>query len=101
MCVCVCRVVGRTRGALPLFTVNSTLAGINFLFHMYFLVRYSRNLEEGSFRGRPADYIMFLLFGAVLMTVRVSHGPPLFSRVEEQCSDPWCRGSSRRRWHRL
>jgi len=37
--------------------------GINFLFHMYFLVRHSQLLEEGSFRGRTADYFIMLLFG--------------------------------------
>jgi Derlin-2/3 len=43
--------------------------GIDFLFHMFFLVRYCRNLEEGSFRGRSADFFYMLLFGAVLLTV--------------------------------
>ncbi|KAI8917090.1 Derlin [Powellomyces hirtus] len=38
---------------------------LDFLFHMFFLVRYSRMLEEGSFRGRTADFIWFLLFGMV------------------------------------
>ncbi|KAI9017561.1 hypothetical protein HDU85_006151 [Gaertneriomyces sp. JEL0708] len=36
---------------------------LDFLFHMFFLVRYSRMLEEGSFRGRTADFLWFLLFG--------------------------------------
>ncbi|KNC85730.1 hypothetical protein SARC_02104 [Sphaeroforma arctica JP610] len=31
---------------------------------MFFLVRYCRLLEEGSFRGRPADFFFMLLFGA-------------------------------------
>jgi Derlin-2/3 len=30
---------------------------------MYFLVRYSRMLEEGDFRGRPANYVWMLIFG--------------------------------------
>merc|ERR1711920_507344 len=30
--------------------------GIDFLFHMFFLIRYTRSLEEGSFRGRTADF---------------------------------------------
>lgn len=42
--------------------------GLDFLFHMYFLVRYSRLLEENSFRGRTADFIWMLVFGATLMT---------------------------------
>lgn len=42
---------------------------IDFLFHMYFLVRYSRLLEEGDFRGRRANFLYMLLFGVVLMTM--------------------------------
>jgi len=41
---------------------------LDFIFHMYFLVRYCRLLEEGSFRGRTADFIYMLMFGWVLMT---------------------------------
>ena len=37
--------------------------GLDFFFHMFFLVRYCRMLEEGSFRGRPADFLLMLLFG--------------------------------------
>jgi len=33
-------------------------------------VRYSRSLEEGSFRGRPADFLTCLLFGMVSLLVR-------------------------------
>ncbi|CAM9939603.1 unnamed protein product [Ascophyllum nodosum] len=40
-----------------------------FLFHMYFLVRYSRLLEEGEFRGRTGDFLWFLLFCASIMTL--------------------------------
>lgn len=42
--------------------------GLDFVFHMFFLVRYSRLLEEGSFRMRTADFAYMLLFGAVAMT---------------------------------
>lgn len=42
--------------------------GLDFLFHMYFLVRYSRLLEENSFRGRTADFVFMLFFGASVMT---------------------------------
>lgn len=49
------------------------LFSVDFLFHMYFLVRYSRLLEEGDFRGRTANYIYFLLFGIVNMTVFASY----------------------------
>ncbi|CAM9762099.1 unnamed protein product, partial [Heterosigma akashiwo] len=41
---------------------------LDFLFHMYFLVRYCRLLEEGVFRGRPADFAAMLLWGATAMT---------------------------------
>lgn len=43
--------------------------GIDFFFHMFFLVRYSRMLEEGSFRGRTADFLVLLLYGMVFMLV--------------------------------
>jgi len=45
------------------------LFSIDFLFHMYFLVRYCRLLEEGDFRGRTAHFVVFLLFGITMMTV--------------------------------
>jgi len=45
------------------------LFSIDFLFHMYFLVRYCRLLEEGDFRGRTAHFAMMMLFGIVLMTM--------------------------------
>ena len=38
-------------------------AGLDFLFHMFFLARYCRLLEEGSFRGRTADFLYMLVFG--------------------------------------
>jgi Derlin-2/3 len=36
---------------------------------MYFLVRYSRLLEEGDFRGRTANYVLMLLFGIVCISL--------------------------------
>jgi len=41
----------------------------DFLFHMFFLVRYSRALEEGAFRGRTADFLFMVLFGALVMLI--------------------------------
>jgi len=41
--------------------------GVDFLFHMFFLARYCRLLEEGSFRGRPCDFALMLLFGGAAM----------------------------------
>jgi len=43
--------------------------GFNFLFNMIFTYRYCRMLEEGSFRGRTADFFFMFLFGGFLMTV--------------------------------
>lgn len=42
---------------------------IDFLFHMFFLARYCRLLEEGSFRGRSCDFALMLLFGGITMCV--------------------------------
>nr|XP_023502724.1 derlin-3-like isoform X1 [Equus caballus] len=36
---------------------------------MLFVFRYCRMLEEGSFRGRKADFVFMFLFGGVLMTL--------------------------------
>jgi len=36
-------------------------------------VRYSRLLEEGDFRGRTANYVYFLLFGIINMTLVASY----------------------------
>ena len=41
--------------------------GVDFLFHMFFLARYCRLLEEGSFRGRSCDFALMLGFGGALM----------------------------------
>ncbi|VVC89611.1 unnamed protein product [Leptidea sinapis] len=43
-------------------------------FQLYFnptliLTRYCRMLEEGSFRGRTADFIVMFVFGSVLMVI--------------------------------
>jgi Derlin-2/3 len=48
---------------------------IDFLMNMFFLVRYSRSLEEETFRGRTADYVWMLLVGAVFMVVCMSPLP--------------------------
>merc|ERR1719183_2972909 len=42
--------------------------GLDFLFHMFFLARYCKLLEEGSFRNRTADFFYMLLFGGSLLT---------------------------------
>jgi hypothetical protein len=45
----------------------SLSAGLDFFFHMFFLVKYSKSLEEGSFRNRSADFFWMLLFGAAIL----------------------------------
>lgn len=40
---------------------------LDFLFHMYFVIRYCRLLEDGPYRGRTADFIYFLVLGAIAM----------------------------------
>jgi Derlin-2/3 len=41
---------------------------VDFLFHMYFLVRYCRMLEEGDFRGKTAHFVLMIAFGVGFMT---------------------------------
>lgn len=41
--------------------------GFNFLFNIIFTYKYCRMLEEGSFRGKTADFVMMFIFGAVCM----------------------------------
>ncbi|KAM7266044.1 hypothetical protein ACFE04_003727 [Oxalis oulophora] len=43
-------------------------ANLDFMFHMFFLARYCKLLEENSFRGRTADFFYMLLFGATVLT---------------------------------
>jgi|TARA_B110000091_G_C13709326_1_gene429746 Derlin-2/3 len=44
---------------------------LEFVFHMYFLMRYCRLLEENSFRGRTSDFVFMLFLSALFMTVSV------------------------------
>lgn len=43
--------------------------GFNFLFNLIFTYRYCRMLEEGSFRGRLADFFFMFVFGGTIMTL--------------------------------
>jgi len=43
--------------------------GFNFLFNIIFTYRYCKMLEEVSFRGKSADFVMMFLFGGVAMIV--------------------------------
>ncbi|CAA3009347.1 derlin- [Olea europaea subsp. europaea] len=47
---------------------------LDFLFHMFFLARYCKLLEENSFRGRTADFFYMILFGASVLTGTVLIG---------------------------
>eukprot|EP00045_Choanoeca_perplexa_P012991 m.144666 g.144666 ORF g.144666 m.144666 type:complete len:268 (+) comp16204_c0_seq2:2388-3191(+) len=40
---------------------------LNWIFHMFFLVRYCRMLEDNSFRGRTAAMTYMLLLGAIFL----------------------------------
>ena len=44
-------------------TTQCPPAGLDFVFHMFFLLKYCKSLEEGSFRGRSADFMWMLLLG--------------------------------------
>ena len=54
---------------------------LDFLFHLYFVVRYCRLLEEGSFRGKTADLLYMLLFGA-FVTLLLPSFFPSFSKIK-------------------
>ena len=43
---------------------------------MIFTYRYCRMLEEGSFRGRTADFFFMFLCGGALMTVSLACALP-------------------------
>ncbi|KAI5803179.1 Derlin [Geopyxis carbonaria] len=37
---------------------------LDFMFHLFFMSRYSRNLEESSFRGQTADFAWLMFYSA-------------------------------------
>ncbi|CAK5061084.1 unnamed protein product [Meloidogyne enterolobii] len=43
--------------------------GFTFLFNMIFTYRHCSMLEEGSFRGKTADFIFMFLFGWIFMII--------------------------------
>lgn len=43
---------------------------LEFFLYMLFWIPYSNDLENDSFRNRPADFLFFLLFGSTIVTVR-------------------------------
>jgi Derlin-2/3 len=54
---------------------------LDFLFHMYFVVRYCRLLEEGKYRGKTADFIFMMIFGGILMLI-LAVNIEIFSKVK-------------------
>jgi len=42
---------------------------LDFVFHLFFFMRYSRMLEESSFANRRADYFWLLLWSSVILLV--------------------------------
>ncbi len=54
---------------------------LDFLFHMYFVVRYCRLLEEGTFRSRPADFMFMIIYGAIFMLI-ATVTIPVFTRIK-------------------
>ena len=51
---------------------------LDFIFHMFFMARYSRMLEESFFRGRTADFAWLILYSASCLLVSLaptSHAP--------------------------
>ncbi|EPB88351.1 hypothetical protein HMPREF1544_04817 [Mucor circinelloides 1006PhL] len=44
---------------------------IDFGFHIFFLARYSRMMEEGFFRNKPADYVWLMVFSASVLLIIV------------------------------
>ncbi len=58
--------------------------GVDFLFHLFFLARYSRALEEASFRGRTGDFLWMLLIVAGMIVVCI---PSVESNVPAHCTN--------------
>ena len=59
----------------PRFTWHAP-AGLDFVFHMFFLIKYSSSLEEGSFRSSSADFLWMLMFGAPFAWTGQLHDDP-------------------------
>lgn len=57
---------------LTTFLFFGTLS-FNFVFNIIFTYRYCRTLEESSFRGRTADFVMMFFFGAIMTLVCFSY----------------------------
>ncbi|TFY76947.1 hypothetical protein EWM64_g7066 [Hericium alpestre] len=58
---------------------------LDFVFHLFFFMRYSRMLEESSFANRRADYFWLLLLSALMLLVSppLSPFPPTYVPVPQ------------------
>lgn len=43
---------------------------LDFFFHVFFFMRYSKMLEDNTFSGRKADYVWMLTVSGTLLLVR-------------------------------
>ena len=57
-----------TKLSLPSRTDFGPLS-LDFFFHIFFFMRYSKMLEENAFHGRKADYLWLLLCSAAMLLV--------------------------------
>lgn len=48
---------------------------IDFMFHMFFMTRYSRMLEESYYRGKTADFAWLILYSATCLLVSPQMDP--------------------------
>jgi len=71
----------------------SPQTGFHFLINLYFLINYSRLLEEGEFAQRPADYALMLLINwglsiiaALFMNMMVLMDPMVLSVLYVWCN---------------
>ena len=48
------------------FFFGSTF-GLDLFFHMFFLARYARRLEEETFAGRTGDFLYMIILGSIAM----------------------------------
>uniref|UniRef100_A0A915AQS2 Derlin n=1 Tax=Parascaris univalens TaxID=6257 RepID=A0A915AQS2_PARUN len=72
--VCLWLPAERWKGTLQVWRVLTSFCffgafGFSFLFNMIFTYRYCMMLEEGSFRGRRADFAFMFIYGAIFMIV--------------------------------
>ncbi|GAA99539.1 uncharacterized protein L969DRAFT_408187 [Mixia osmundae IAM 14324] len=51
---------------------------LDFFFHIFFFMRYSKMIEENAFHGRKADYLWMLLISATLLLILSPLSPSPF-----------------------